>query len=489
MATPKYKLAKVVGWFVIMASAVSQEYGAGINAVSTQSIGTYPGVGNLVPLIMFITGLLLIPKVFMFQRFGGVASRSGGEYVWISRTISPEVGFIIHFLYWAGVVSAMGFIGYTAGSTLASTLVSLGITSGAWFATFAGHMVFGLALIWLFFLIHYSGVKSYGALVVILFALIIFAAAISMFVGFTTSNATYTVALSNQIFKGPIPSYTTPPLTYTSFFGTITLFVFAYGGLSAAPLLGGEAKNPEKDMPRGIIMAWVVALALFTLVSLAIFHVITGPQVYALINSKKSYYATLPGILSIAEPPILGAIFTLVVTVIIAKTIAPEMLGASRSLFAWGEDLILPQIFTHTNRFKAPDFSLFISAVIASLYLVYTTYVGVSTVDIRALSVLFVILFLGIGVLLTRAKKNKKEWETKVSTAAMVVAAIAGIIITLIIVPSVFIIPHVNIWLQPSFQILLAVVLALIIYEVARVYRRSKGINLTELIKSNLPLE
>ena len=173
----------------------------------------------------------------------------------------------------------MGFIGYTAGSTLASTLVSLGITSGAWFATFAGHMVFGLALIWLFFLIHYSGVKSYGALVVILFALIIFAAAISMFVGFTTSNATYTVALSNQIFKGPIPSYTTPPLTYTSFFGTITLFVFAYGGLSAAPLLGGEAKNPEKDMPRGIIMAWIVALALFTLVSLAIFHVITGPQV------------------------------------------------------------------------------------------------------------------------------------------------------------------------------------------------------------------
>lgn len=211
MSDKPFKLAKVIGPVAIIASAVSQEYGAGINAVATQSIGSYPAILNLVPAIMFITGLLMLPKVFMYQKFGKVASRSGGQYVWISRTTTPEVGFIVHFLYWIGIVSAIGFISYTVGSTLASTLVSLGISSGAWFATFTGHIVLGLALIWSFFLIHYTGVRSYGVVVTLLFALVLLGAIISMVAGFGTANSVYTGYLSSQIFHGTIPSYTTPP--------------------------------------------------------------------------------------------------------------------------------------------------------------------------------------------------------------------------------------------------------------------------------------
>ncbi|MFP3205862.1 MAG: APC family permease, partial [Metallosphaera yellowstonensis] len=150
--------AKVADPIVIIASAVSQEYGARINAVA-QSIGSYPSIGNLVPLIMFVTGLLLPPRRSCTRGLG-IASRSGGQYVWMSRTTSPRVSFLVHFLYWIGIISAIGFISYTVGSTLASTLVSLGITAGAWLTTFYGHLTVGLILIWTFFLIHYSGVKS-----------------------------------------------------------------------------------------------------------------------------------------------------------------------------------------------------------------------------------------------------------------------------------------------------------------------------------------
>jgi amino acid transporter len=490
MTDKPYKLAKVVGPIVIMASAVSQEYGAGINAVATQSIGSYPSIGNLVPLIMFVTGLLLLPKVFMYQRFGGIASRSGGQYVWISRTTSPRVGFLVHFLYWIGIISAIGFISYTVGSTLASTLVSLGITAGAWFATFYGHLTVGLILIWTFFLIHYSGVKSYGTVVVILFGLILFAAATSMYVGFSTPNTEYVNVLSSQIFKGPIPHYTLPSVTYSAFFGTVTLFVFAYAGISAAPMLGGEAKNPQKDMPRGIVYAWIIAIVLFTLVALAIFHTVTGEQVYALIQSKKAYYATLPGILSIAEPRLLGAIFSIIVTVIIAKTMLPQLLTSSRTLFAWGEDLILPAHFTHTNKFKAPDFSLLICAILASVYLVYTSVVGVSVVDIRSLSVLLEMLALGAGVLMTATKGEKKEeWEKKVGTPGMIIAGITGILVTLIVIPSVVVVPHVSLVLQPSFQVVMTILVGLVIYEVSRILRNRNNIDLDEFIKKSLPLE
>jgi hypothetical protein len=82
MMDKPYKLAKVADPIVIIASAVSQEYGARINAVA-QSIGSYPSIGNLVPLIMFVTGLLLSPKAFMYQRFGDC------EQEW--RTIRMDV--------------------------------------------------------------------------------------------------------------------------------------------------------------------------------------------------------------------------------------------------------------------------------------------------------------------------------------------------------------------------------------------------------------
>ncbi|MFP3131171.1 MAG: APC family permease [Nitrososphaeria archaeon] len=490
MSNQTLKLAKVVGWFAIMASAVSQEYGAGINAVATSSIGTYPGIGNLVPLAMFVTGLLLIPKVFMFQRFGSVASSSGGEYTWMSRTVHPRVGFYVHFLYWAGIVAAIGFLAYTTGSTLASTLVSLGISGGAWFATFYGHLVIGLLIIWAIFAVHASGVKSYGYFVIAIFFFVLAAALISMYGGFSITQLSMSAALSSKIFHGPIPQVALPSLTYNSFFGTVVLFVFAYGGLSAAPLLGGEAKNPKKDMPRGIVAAWLAALILFTLVAWAVFHAISPSNAYALVKSGKSYYATVPGILSLTAPKILGDALSIIVTIIIAKTVAPEMMAGSRTLFAWSEDSLVPKVFGHTNRFKAPDVALFFTALIGSLFLIETSYVGVPIVAIRSLSILFVILFLGVGVLMTSRKKEKKEWEKAVSTTSMLIAAIAGIIITLIIVPSVAYVPHVSIFLQPSVQIIISLIIAIVIYESARIYaKRKRGVDISQEIKSHLPLE
>ncbi len=63
------RLAKAVGVAAILASALSQEYGSGINFVLTSSLGTYPAVTYLVPLAMVAAGLLLLPKVILFMRF------------------------------------------------------------------------------------------------------------------------------------------------------------------------------------------------------------------------------------------------------------------------------------------------------------------------------------------------------------------------------------------------------------------------------------
>ncbi len=484
------RLAKTAGWFTIMASALASEYGSGINVVAESSMSVYPGIGNLAPLAMFTVGLFLIPKVFMFQRYGSVASSSGGEYTWISRSISPAVGFITHFIYWIGVISGISFLAYATGTTLASTLVLLGITSGAYFATIPGHIFIGLSIIILIFGIHYSGIRSYSYLLWITFVIIVIAAAISMIFGFGNTPSTFESALLSNIFHGTVPSYKLPKLTYFSFFGTMTLFVFAYGGLSAAPMLGGETKNPKKNMPLGIILGWGMALVLFTLVTLAIFHVANSSLVYSLLKSNKPYYTTLPGIISLIAPKIIGLIISVLITIILAKTISPAMLASSRSVYAWANDGILPSIFLHVNNRKAPDTALLLTLMLSSIFLIYTSFIGIAVIVIRSVGILIVIMVLGFGVLILKRRQNKEEWQKRVTTSAMVIMAILGIAISLVLIPSVIYEPGISLFLQPSIQLFITFLVGIFIFAYRKNYlKRKENRDISEEIRANLPSE
>ncbi len=477
------RLAKVLGPLAIMASAVSQEYGSGINYVAIDSLSAYPNVGNLVPLAMFITGLILIPKVYMFQRYSRVENSSGGEYAWMSRSVSPMIGFIVQFIWWIGVTAAMGFIAYTIGDTLASALVLMGISSGSWFATLYGHIVIGIIAIWTVFLLHYSGVKNYGMFVIVLFGVIILSAVINIYFGLTTSAATFSSLLSSNVFHGNTPSSIIPGFTLGGFLGTVTLFIFAYGGLSGAPMLGGESKNAKKNMPRGIIYAWLTAIILFTSVAYAIFHVAHANLIIGIINSKHSYYATVPGIIGLVTPRIVGIFISIIITIILAKTLAPGMMVSSRTMFAFSEDKIFPQGIKHTNRYKAPDVAILITAVLASLFLIDTSVIGITVIVLRSISILIVIAVLGIGVIKIKLKKEKKDWENVVSGTAMIIAAIAGIIVAAIMIPSVIYTPGVSIYLQPTFQLFVSAIAGYLIFIVAR---KAYDADLDSYIRSKL---
>jgi|ECHnycMinimDraft_1075156.scaffolds.fasta_scaffold00685_2 amino acid transporter len=487
----QYRLAKVLGVVAVVASAAAQEYGAGINYVAVNSLSVYPAMTSLVPLAMFVAGILLIPKTYLYARFSRVVSKSGATYVWTSRTLHPLIGFIVIFGWWVGVTAAMGFLAFTVGTTSAQLLVALGIKSGAWLSTRLGHLAIGLAVIWLIFSLHYSGIRNYGYFVIAMLALILITASTVMIYGFTTPSSLFISAASNVIHSTPTqPSV--PPLTFNSFFGTVTLFMFAYGGISAATLLGGETRNPNRDVPRGIVYGWLVALILFTLVALAVFSVAPWWVVIDLIKSKASFYATVPGIITLVAPPAVGAFVTIVTTVILAKTIAPEMMESSRLLFSWSQDSILPSIFTHVNRFRAPDAALIASAILGSLFLAEATLIGWSIgVVIRSVTLVIAFMFVGLGAIREAFKRgpNKADWEKWVSSKSSVAAGVAAVIVGLILIPTVLVSKGAFIAFQPWFQLLVTVIVGALFYAISSYRMRKSGINLTKEILERIPLE
>ena len=484
------RLAKVVGVFAVVASAVSQEYGSGINFVLVNSLGAYPGIAWLVPAAMVVAGIVLLPKVVMFMRFSQVAPRAGSTYVWLTRSLNLPVGFAVAFLWFVGVVAAMGFLAFSFAAFLASTLESAGLPGG-WAVTPAGHIVIGLVLIWLIFGLHYSGVGNYGAFVILIFAIVLVAAAITVFFGFATSQQTFLASVSKIL--GQTPQATSVQPSLSAFISVVTLFMFAYGGLTAATSLGGEARDATRTMPRGIFGGWVTALVLFSLVSLALFHAVPWWSVGPLVASKHSELATTPGLIGMVAPRPIAVLVNLLVMLIVGKTVAPEMLDCSRYLFAWAQDRMLPSAFLHTSKSKAPDVALLVTAVLGSLFLLEATFFGWTIgVALRSMSLVLVFGMLGIGVLHMRFGGAFRDlpWAVEIARHTdAVVAAVLAIVIAVVLLSSVLVVPNTPFLLQPSTQAVVAIIISIGIYLTASSNARKRGEDLRALARSRLPLE
>lgn len=487
----KHMLAKQVGILAILASAVAQEYGTGINFVSTKVLTPYPGLGDLVPLVMLVTGIALFPKIFMFQKFARHASRASAEYVWIGRTLSPSVAFIMTFIWWVGLVFAIGVVAFSVGSILASTMVALGAPSGTFFSTVAGHIVIGLAVEWSFFGIHFTGVRTYGIIVSILLFLVFVAAIMTIIVGFMTSPDVFAKAVQNQGITIPTTSSTTT-FNLGNFLGAMVLFVFAYAGLSAAPLLGGETKDASKKQPVGIVMGWIIAMILYTIIAFAVFHVARPNVVVALINSNQTYFATVPGIMSLVAPKVVGDILTIIILVIVIKTMLPQLLSTSRLVFGWGEDRVFPPVFGGVNRYRAPVYALFLSAALGSVALIEDAFTGfVAGVVVRSISVLLLMAFVGFGVLAASLRKKKTDLEEKISTTGMKIAAILAIAVMALLVGSVAYTKGAPIYEQPLFTTAISAIIGGLIYFFAKrnYAKQHPGEDLGKKLKEELPID
>lgn len=471
-----FRLSKTLGVLAIMASAVTQEYGAGINFVAVQSLSVYPAIRDLVPLAMFVTGLLVLAKTYLYARFSRAMPSAGSAYAWTVRSLGLTTGFVANFIWWIGVTSAMGFLAFAFGTFLGQACASAGLPVGVAIMTPTGHIIVGLLAIWLVFAIHASGVHHYGRFVLALFGLIVLVALTIVVIALDTTPQTFLQMAStrhNLVLTEPAGL---PPFSLSAFFSVCSLFIFAYGGISAAPGLGGESRNASATVPRGIMWAWLVAVVLFTAVSAALFHAAPWWAVIGLIKAGKSSLATAPGLISVIAPHAVSVLLNFVVALVVGKTLAPQMMCASRMAFAWGQDGMFGERFVQTSQRRVPMAALMLSAGLASLFLLESAYIGWSLgVVVRSLSVLLIWFLIALGALNLRwnPRFSQASWSAPLRRDPwLAVAALASLVITAVLFRAAAISPHTPFVFQPLVQ---GAVLALVALAILARARRRAG--------------
>ena len=188
------------------------------------------------------------------------------------------------------------------------------------------------------------------------------------------------------------------------FTGAAIVF-FAYIGFDAVSTAAQEAKNPQKDMPIGIIGSLLICTVLYILVS----GIATGVMSYTELNVPDP-------IAVVADRAGLGWMSTLIKLGAIAglsSVILVMLLGQSRVFYSMSRDGLLPPFVNRVHpRFQTPYLtSIFTGVVVAFFAAILPIRDAASLVSIGTL-LAFVIVSAGILVLRVREPNLPRVFKT-----------------------------------------------------------------------------
>ena len=199
-----------------------------------------------------------------------------------------------------------------------------------------------------------------------------------------------------------------------------SIVFFAFIGFDILATTAEETKNPQRDLPRGILGSLVIVTGLYMAVSL----VVTGMQKYSDIEAgDPAPLATAfdaVGLDWVGRMISIGACIGLIVVVMIL------MLGQTRVGFAMSRDGLLPRGLAKVHpRFGTPYVFTAITGVVVA---VISGFVDLATlVNLVSIGTLFAFVLVSIGVVILR--RRQPDLERSFRTPAVYVTATASVLL------------------------------------------------------------
>ncbi len=175
---------------------------------------------------------------------------------------------------------------------------------------------------------------------------------------------------------------------------------FAYIGFDAVSVLAEESKNPQRDLPRGMILSLVVCTIIYILLTL----VLTGAVNYRNFDGVGDPLAFIfePQNLNVGWMQFLVAV---VAVVAMTSVLLVFQMGQPRIWMSMSRDGLLPPVFQKIHpKFKTPSFATIITGLVVGVPLLFTDKTFV--LDFTSIATLFAFVLVCGGVLLIPRKEK-----------------------------------------------------------------------------------
>jgi APA family basic amino acid/polyamine antiporter len=175
---------------------------------------------------------------------------------------------------------------------------------------------------------------------------------------------------------------------------------FTYIGFDSVSTAAEECKNPQKDVPFGIIASLIICATLYIVVAL----VLTGVQHWPTLRNAAPVANAL---MALGMPNVMKWVTVGALTGMISSLLVFQ-LGQARVWFAMSRDGLLPQVFSRVHpRFLTPHVSTWVAgffvAIPAGLFDIGTL------ADLSNIGTLFAFVLVSLGVLALRRKQPERR--------------------------------------------------------------------------------
>ena len=362
---PNNKKAEKLDLKELIAMAVGGMVGGGIFSVLGLSVGL---AGHAAPIAFLIGGIIAILTGYSYSKLGLQFRSDGGSFTYMEKSVKNQNLAAI-----GGWLLLVGYIG---------TLALYSYTFGVYGTAMAGHSQYSSAVqhflasfvILLFLGINLYGIKAAGHTEVLIVITKVVILALFAGIGIFFVKENYILPVFNKGASG-------------LFMGAALIFV-AYEGFELIPNAVNEMKDPERNLPKSIMISIIITIVIYLLVSFVAVGNLTPDKIaqykeYALAEAAKPFLGKT-GFVLIS----LGALLST------ASAINATLFGTARLGMVMAQDKDLPKIFSFKERTKnVPWVSL---TIISILTLIFVNIADLTLISSFASST-FLLIFIFIN--------------------------------------------------------------------------------------------
>jgi len=332
--------------------------------------------GSSVWLAYLLAAVCILPAALSKSELATAMPSSGGTYVYIERAFGPVFGTIAGIGLWLSLLlkSSFALVGFGA---YLSILISIDPELTKYVA---------VAFLLLILLLNIFGVKKVGKVQIVIVAISLISLILILFFGLPKAS-------SDLMF----PFLTDGNMGLAS---TVAFVYISYAGVTKVAAIAGEIKNPEKNLPRAMILSLLIMTSIYVLVT---FTLVGNIPLDSLKTDLKPIY-TIANLLGGTYVGYIAAVVGVITLISMANS---GVLAASRFPFAMAMDKLLPRFMsTIHSKYLTPVVTIIMTCVTMALVIIFLDVEKIA----KLASAFMVMMFILVNVSVIILRETAAQW-------------------------------------------------------------------------------
>jgi len=335
-------------------------YAVSTGAMFSSGFFLLPGIaaahaGPAVVLAYFFAAFFILPAMFSVAELSTAMPKAGGAYYYIDRAMGPMAGTV-------------GGIGTWLALVLKSAFALVGM--GAYLAFFVEVPIRTLAVV---LTLVFMGVNIFGAKETTGIQRVLVTALVAIMVFFVIQGLAEVWSLGGDNLRQQYSPFM--PFGVTGLASTVGLVFVSYAGLTKVASISEEVKNPDRNLPLGMVLSLLTATFVYVVGVFIMVAVLEPTELRSdltpVATAADAFFDWLP------EPT--GLILIVVAaTAAFASTGNAGIMSASRYPLAMARDRLVARQFATIGRFSTPTLAIVVTAICMIAFIVLFDVEGIA---------------------------------------------------------------------------------------------------------------